>query len=100
MKLGNIAQDHKATNTGLFLYHDVIKNIPADKKISYAHIIVDYIQVTKTWSKQSQNHSWRKPHQIFTWSYNMNSRPCYYQDTLEQCCQYPKCKERLYKLLP
>ncbi len=42
MELGNVTQGHKATNTPgtntiVFLDHDTIKNIPTDRKITYAH---------------------------------------------------------------
>ncbi len=47
MGLGNIAQGHKATNTSgtnseFFLYHDAIENVHADRKITYACIVVKY----------------------------------------------------------
>ncbi len=47
MELGSIAQGHKATNTpgtntAFFLDYKAIKNITADRKITYAHIVVDY----------------------------------------------------------
>ncbi len=47
IELGNIVQGHKVTNapgtsTLFFLYHDVIKIIPTDRKITYGHIVVDY----------------------------------------------------------
>ncbi len=47
MERSNISQGHKAINTSdkntiSFLDHNVIKNIPADSKMTYAHIVVDY----------------------------------------------------------
>ncbi len=47
MELGNIAKGIKATNIPgtdiiFFLDHDAIKNIPADRNITNAHILVDY----------------------------------------------------------
>ncbi len=49
VELGNIVQDHNATNTPglntvLFLDHDAIKNIPACRKIAYVCIVEDYRQ--------------------------------------------------------
>ncbi len=47
MELGNIAQGHQATNTPgkstvFFLDNDAIKNIPTNRKITYACILVGY----------------------------------------------------------
>ncbi len=47
MEPGNIAQGYKATNTSgtnavFFLGHNAIKNIPTDRKITYACIVVNY----------------------------------------------------------
>lgn len=47
MEFDHIAQGHNATNTLgthniFFLDHETIKNIPTDRKITYACIIVDY----------------------------------------------------------
>lgn len=44
-ELGNISQgfgDEKGTNTVKFLTHEEIKTIPADRKVTYARIVVDY----------------------------------------------------------
>ncbi len=47
IKFENISQGYKATNTPgtntvFFPDHDDIKNIPTDRKITYAHVIVEY----------------------------------------------------------
>ncbi len=47
IELGNIAQGNKVTNTPgtnnvFFLDHTAIKNIPTNRKLTYACIVVDY----------------------------------------------------------
>lgn len=79
-ELGIFAQCHKATNTPgsntvFFLDHDTIKNIPMDRKITYAHIMVDYSP--KTWLKHLIKYLHEAP--------LCTAKPCQHQNTLEQC---------------
>lgn len=84
----NNAQGHKETNTSgtntfFFLDHDVIKNIPVDRKITYFYIAVDY-RLQEPKPNRGRVTSGRN---FIEYPYDVKVKSCLCQNIIEQCCK-------------
>ena len=65
-ELGRLAQGlpgTEGTNTIMFMTHNDIANIPSDRTVTYARIVVDY-RPQKKRPESGANHGWRQPHPL------------------------------------